>query len=77
MTTKLDQMMTYGTGLRDYMLLRDKEKVLYLQYHKSYEHQMWQDSTLKTIKLKVVEVILLKTIKFMCPWRFVQRNGYL
>ena len=67
MTTKLDQMMTYSTGLRDYMLLRDKEKVLYLQYHKSYEHQMWQDSSLKTIKLKVVEVILLKTIKFMCP----------
>ena len=50
---------------RDYMFSRDK--ALYLQYHKSYGHQIWQDSGLKAIKLKVVKVILLKAIKFMCP----------
>ena len=52
---------------RDYMLSPDKEKALYLQYHKSYVHQLWQGSGLKAIKLKVVEVILLKAIKLMCP----------
>ena len=52
---------------RDYMLSRNKEKVLYLQYRKSYGHQTWQGSGLKAIKLKVVKFILLKVIKFMCP----------
>ena len=52
---------------REYMLSRDKEKVLSLQYHESYGHQIWQGSDLNAIKLKVVKVILLKAIKFMCP----------
>ena len=52
---------------RDYMLSCDKEEALYLQYRKSYGHQIWQGSGLKAIKLKVVKVILLKAIKFMCP----------
>ena len=47
--------------------LRDKEKVLYLQYRKSYGHQNWLVSGLKPIKLKVVKSILLKAIKFVCP----------
>ena len=50
---------------RDYMFPGDK--ALYLQYHKSYGHQIWQDSGLKAIKLKVVKVILLKAIKFVWP----------
>ena len=52
---------------RDYLLPRDKEKLLYLQYRKSYGHQIWQGSGLKAIKMKVVKVILLKAIKFMWP----------
>ena len=44
-----------------------KEKARYLQYHKFYEHQIWQGSGLKAIKLKVVKIILLKAIKFICP----------
>ena len=51
---------------RDYMFSRDKEKALYLQYHKSYGHQIWQGNGLKAIRLRVVKVILLKAIKFMC-----------
>ena len=49
------------------MFSRDKEKALYPQYSKSYRHQTWQGSGLKAIKLKVIKVILLKAIKFMCP----------
>ena len=52
---------------RDHMLSRDKEKALYLQYHKSHGHQIWQGSGLKAIKLKVAKDILLKATKFMCP----------
>ena len=47
---------------RDYMFSPYKEKALYLQYHKSYGHQIWQDSGLKAIRLKVGKVILLKAI---------------
>ena len=65
-------MMTYGTyrmilWSRDYMLSCDKEKAVYLQYHKSYGHPTWQDSGLKAIQLKVIKFVLLKAIKFMCP----------
>ena len=56
---------------RDYRLSRDKEKALYLQYHKSYEHQIWQGSGLKAIKLKVVKIVLLKAVKSI---KYV-RNG--
>ena len=76
-TTKLNKMMAYDTvppctkshdPLVTWLYVsRDKEKVLYLQYHKSYVHQIWHGSGLKSIKLRVVKVILLKAIKFMCP----------
>ena len=33
------------------MLSRDKKKSLYLQYHKSYGHEIWQGSGLKAINL--------------------------
>ena len=53
------------------------KKVLYLQYGKSYGHQIWQGNGLKAIKLKVVKVILLKAIKFKSRQWFVQSNAYL
>ena len=34
---------------RDYVLSRDKEKALYLKWHKCYGHQIWQGSGLKAI----------------------------
>ena len=34
---------------RDYMLSRDKEKALYLQYQRFYGHQIYQGSGIKAI----------------------------
>ena len=43
---------------RGYMLSRDKEKALYLQYQRSYGHQIWQGSGLKAINPLNVSVVL-------------------